>query len=961
MKYQFCFDLHFEKALSLFVPIVYVVEGEETIEYVDKKAVPAVLKSFGIDVNQLEPDLKIAIDICKSLEIPSILKKFSTKKKFKSCEELLQDSTMEKGVLQYLHFQLDHFLKLAQKNDFKLSIHLDADKNFAKHQISISKEPLKPHLVFEKTNTELHYSLFLKENNQLVAPMNALIIELRNKSEWIVFNKKLVRLEGIDSKNLIPFLKKETIHVPVQNMALYFEKFIKNIAKKVDFEASGFETILKNNVTAVQLQLQEDFFSKEHFISLQFGYEACFFDFEKTKNKHTELDLSDFDHIKVIQYVRNNEQENQWIQVLEQFGLKQSDKKLFGIENQIHDEFKNLQWLIENKQKLEESGFEIGEIKIKGKPVLLDIPEINNNSVVRNDWFDIEMRIISGNIEIEFREIINLIKEKNRLYLLPIGTYFLIPLEWFTTYGTLVKMIQNQGDRLLLPKNNFMVLEGITSFHSLPLKDSVDFVPSSLFKATLRPYQLEGVKWLWNHFQTGLGACLADDMGLGKTLQTLALLVAVNESFTDEVDKVEQFDLFGNQISSSKTFLKTLIILPSSLVFNWYNEAKKFTPHFKILQYIGSERKALAKKIDRYDLILTTYSVAVRDYAVLEKYHFNYIILDESQYIKNKNSETFKKINLLNTENKISISGTPIENSLADLWSQMQFINPGLLGSYDFFVKNFKNPIEKNKDENGLLELKTLIKPYVLRRTKEQVLSDLPEKTEQIFYCEMEKEQAKLYEEEKSKARNFLLAVSDEKKDKISIINTLMRLRQLSNHPKMIDVTSEMESGKYTAVTNYLETLIQSGHKTIIFSSFISNLAFYEKWCKERSIDFCKLTGETKPADREYAVKRFQENEQPLLFFISLKAGGVGLTITKASYVLFLDPWWNPFAEQQGIGRAHRIGQENKVNVIRFITKNTVEEKIVKLQESKKIMSNSLLEDNFISEEIEKHLDFILE
>jgi non-specific serine/threonine protein kinase len=202
--------------------------------------------------------------------------------------------------------------------------------------------------------------------------------------------------------------------------------------------------------------------------------------------------------------------------------------------------------------------------------------------------------------------------------------------------------------------------------------------------------------------------------------------------------------------------------------------------------------------------------------------------------------------------------------------------------------------------------------------------------------------------------------VTGKKTDRLHIINTLMRLRQLSNHPKMIDAGSQIESGKFVAVTQYLESLIQAKHKTIIFSSFVSNLAFYEKWCQEKNIDFCKLTGDTKLSERALAVKRFQENESPLLFFISLKAGGVGLTITKASYVLFLDPWWNPFSEQQGIGRAHRIGQENKVNVIRFISKNTVEEKIIKLQESKKLLSDSLLEDDFVSSEIEKHLDFIL-
>jgi non-specific serine/threonine protein kinase len=960
MKYQFCFDLHFEKILSLYVPVAYVVPNNIDIDYVDKKATPEVLKAYGIDLNLLGTDIITAIEVCKSLQPATILKKFSVKKNFKSYEELLQDTKMQKGVLQYIHFQLDNFFALAQKNDFNLSVNLDADKNFAKHRISISKEPLEAHLVFEKTSTTLHYSLFLKENNQLVSPMNDSFVELREKSSWIVFNKKLVKLEGIDSKNIRPFLKKKTVEIAMQNVPQYFDKFIKNIAKKVDFEASGFESVTKNLPLKKTVNLHHDFLRNQYLIGLQLDYDGYIFEFEKPKNRHSELNLADLNNIKITQFVRNLESENQIISDLQKTGLYCDEKTFFGIQTNEKETYQNVQWLIENKNLLKNKGFEIENITIQGKKLNTENPRVESSKSLKNDWFDLEMTIFCGEISFPFADIIPNIKEKKRLFLLPNDTYFLLPLEWLTTYNALAKMTKFEQGKLRLPKSNFTIIEAIPQVLDTTLgKQKSDFIQSPLIKASLRPYQLEGSKWLWDHFQNGLGACLADDMGLGKTLQTLALLVAVQESFGDSGTD-SQFDLFGNQISSSKTSLKALIVLPSSLIFNWYNESKKFTPHFKVLQYIGSDRKLVSKKLANYDLIFTSYSVALRDSKVFENYHFNYLILDESQYIKNKNSETFKKINQIKSDNRISLSGTPIENSLNDLWSQMQFINPNLLGTFDFFVKNYKIPIEKNYDEQALLELKNLIKPFVLRRTKEQVLKDLPEKTEQIFYCEMEEEQAKMYEKEKSQARNFLLTTTDKQTDRLNIINTLMRLRQWSNHPKMIDAGLQIESGKFVAVTLYLESLIQAKKKTIIFSSFVSNLAFYEKWCHQKNIDFCKLTGETKLSEREMAVKRFQENENPLLFFISLKAGGVGLTITKASYVLFLDPWWNPFAEQQGIGRAHRIGQENKLNVIRFISKNTVEEKIIKLQESKKILSDSLLEDDFVSCEIEKHLDFIL-
>jgi non-specific serine/threonine protein kinase len=521
-------------------------------------------------------------------------------------------------------------------------------------------------------------------------------------------------------------------------------------------------------------------------------------------------------------------------------------------------------------------------------------------------------------------------------------------------------LAKTENGNLLLRKSNFAALDAIPEIKNdvNPIQEA-KYTSSDLLKATLRPYQIDGVKWLLGHFNSNLGACLADDMGLGKTLQTLAVLVAVQEQlgFTT---KTTNFDLFANETTIEREPMKTLIVLPSSLVFNWYNEAAKFTPHFSRMQYVGNDRKLLASRLESSDLIFTSYSIIHRDISILEKYNFRYLILDESQYIKNRDSKIFKAINKINTNHKIALSGTPIENSLDDLWSQMQFINPDILGSYNFFAENFKIPIEKKQDENSLSELKNLVQPYILRRTKEQVLKDLPELTEQIYYCDMDPEQEKLYEKEKSKARNFLLKTDGSGPDKISIINTLMKLRQLSNHPKMVDQESEIDSGKYIAVTNYLETLVKEKQKTIIFSSFVTNLSFYTDWCKENKIAFCEITGETPAKKREQQVNLFQEKEEPLLFFISLKAGGVGLNITKASYVLFLDPWWNPFAEKQGVGRAHRIGQLNKVNVVRFISKNTVEEKIIKLQESKKLLSDSLLEESFVNDEIEVNLEYIL-
>lgn len=960
--FTFYFDLSFDSILNTYIPTAYIIPSTEKITYLDKKANAEVLKSFNISETDLEVNQKKILAICEILKPENIFKKFSknTKNK-KNNAELLQDSKIAYGIQLFLKTNLQQFLNLICENRYPLSLNIDKEKNFTENQVLISDTNMEVKINFNKHENGITYTLFLKNKDHIFKPSQRHMALILDEPGWLIVEKKLYQLQDINSKKLMPFLKKETIEIPAKMIPEYFDKFIKDIVKKVDIEASGFAIEQKNKIESCHIEGVHDFINKKYYINLLFDYDGYVFDNSKAKKTHSEIDLNNLDDIKVIQYKRHNDEQS-FEKKLIKLDFIKTDNHFFSKSTADSiDPFENIQWVIDNNEILENLGFSITNLKIDHKKLQYQKPSISFSNQLKNDWFDLKMTITVGTYQFNFIEIVNFIKENNRLFPLPDGSYFLIPAPWMHTYAPLVKLAKIHNENLLLPKSNLAILNEISE-NKMILKDAdkLSFKQSNLLKATLRPYQEEGVNWLLDHYNNGLGACLADDMGLGKTLQTLAALVSIQEQL--EIEKAEnvQMDLFNNEIPQAKEYLKALIVLPSSLVFNWYNEARKFVPHFRRIQYIGNDRKLIAKKLDKYDLIFTSYSIVSRDISIFEKYNFRYLILDESQYIKNKNSKVFKSVNQITAANKISLSGTPIENSLDDLWSQMQFINPNILGSYSFFVENYKNPIEKKQDEQSLLELKKIISPFILRRTKEQVLHDLPELSEQILYCDMETAQEKLYEEEKSKARNLILKTADTPIDKINIINTLMRLRQLSNHPKMIDATSELESGKYIVVTNFLETLVQSNQKTIIFSSFVSNLEFYKNWCHEKKIDFCELTGATSLQDRETAVQRFQEQDKPLLFFISLKAGGVGLNITKASYVLFLDPWWNPFAEKQGIARAHRIGQLNKVNVIRFISKNTVEEKIIRLQENKKLLSDSLLVDDFLSPEIASNLEYIL-
>ena len=948
-----------DEKLDFFVPNAYIIANCDKIIYVDKKATSIIIKSFGLEIENLDSNIQNLLLIIDVLKSENLFKKFEKNPKTKqTIKDLLNDKTFGKIIRDFIDSKMNQFLMIVNENNYPISLNLKSSKEFYKFRISTDNSILETKLFFDKNEFGMSYSLQLSENSKLFFPSDKKITIVLNEPSWLVVDAKLYQLLNVNSNKLKPFLNKKTIEIKNEMVSEYFQKFIKDIVKKVDIEAKGFKVIQKNKVISCSINPVENFFKKKYELELIFDYDGFSFSNYTLKKTHSNLDNDENNEIQVIQFKRNFDQELQFEQKLIQLGFQKNDNNLFSLSNKNKDEFEVIHHLIENFASLQNQGFLIKNLSISNKKIQTEIATISISSQENNDWFDLKMIILCGNFEINFFEIIQNIKENNCFFKLPDETYFLIPMEWMTKYAPIANFAKVKNENLSIQKSNYTILENLDLTEiSLKANDEIAYKPSDLLKATLRPYQIEGVKWLLKNHNSGLGACLGDDMGLGKTLQTLATLVNVQENLVSETQEFQQ-DLFS-VVEQKTEYLRTLIVAPSSLVFNWYNESRKFTPHFRRIQYIGNDRKLLAKKLDKYDVIFTSYSVVTRDIEIFEKYNFKYLIIDESQQIKNRDSKVFKAINAINTQHKISLSGTPIENSLNDLWSQMQFINPDILGDFKFFTTYFKIPIEKNQDLDKIEELRSIVNPFILRRTKEQVLDDLPELSEQIIYCEMETEQEKWYESEKSKARNKLLKI-DFANNRINVLNVLMKLRQLSNHPKILDKTSEFESGKFLVVTNYIESLLQSGQKMLVFSSFVKHLELYENWCKTNKISFCKLIGDTKISERENQIQEFQENSDTKIFFISLKSGGVGLNLTSASFVLLLDPWWNPFAEKQAIARAHRIGQINKVNAIRFISKNTIEEKIILLQEKKKLLSDSILELENIPQDLDNNLSFLL-
>lgn len=445
-------------------------------------------------------------------------------------------------------------------------------------------------------------------------------------------------------------------------------------------------------------------------------------------------------------------------------------------------------------------------------------------------------------------------------------------------------------------------------------------------QAEPREYQLKGFNWLWFMYKYGLNGILADDMGLGKTLQALTLLQKAK-------------DVDGH--------MPTLVICPTSVVFNWEAEIQKFTPELSCLKLSGVDRKQKFKEIAEHDIVITSYALVRRDIEKLKKINFRYVILDESQNIKNALSQTAQAVKALNSQHKLALSGTPIENKLEELWSVFDFLMPGFMFSISEFNFRYVNPIMERADKTVEKRLKLQIYPFILRRMKRDVAKDLPDKVENVAYCELTPEQRDFYLDVLDSTKEELFKSIEQnglEKSRMSIFSALLRLRQICCHPRLYDkegFKGKIGSGKFEHLKEMLEEIISEGHRILLFSQFVDMLDIVKDWCVRSDIPFEYLTGKTK--DRQGAVERFNTNKNIPIFLISLKAGGTGLNLTGADYVIHYDPWWNPAVEDQATDRAYRIGQKKKVFVYRLITKNTVEEKIQKLKQVKRNLVDSVI------------------
>jgi len=571
------------------------------------------------------------------------------------------------------------------------------------------------------------------------------------------------------------------------------------------------------------------------------------------------------------------------------------------------------------------------------------------------DYIDVAVTVHFGDQSVELAQLLEAMKQGNRMIVLKQGAVGVLPGEWLEKNAAWMELGHLHDGKLRFRRAQSALIDALSAerirtrldegFRAerdrLKTFEGVHEVePSKGFRGTLRAYQKFGLGWLKFLDQMAWGGCLADDMGLGKTVQALALL----QHLKDEERK-------GT----------TLIVTPKSLIFNWMREAKRFTPQLKVLSYTGLKRTSAFENLSDYDIVLTTYGTVRRDADKLAEFRFLYVILDEAQAIKNAESQNAKAATLLQGDRRLILSGTPVENHLGELWSLFDFLNPGMLGTYSAFKKRFGG--EKGPDAGSIAFLRRTLRPFILRRKKEEVTPDLPEKVEETILCEMESEQKEVYQEVKERCRNSVLAQVHAKglaRSKLHILEALLRLRQAACHPGLISPdNAEKASGKLTALISMLEEVEDEGHKVLIFSQFTSLLAIVRREMDRLGKVYEYLDGQTR--DREQRVDRFQNDTKCRFFLISLKAGGLGLNLTAADYVFILDPWWNPAVETQAIDRAHRIGQDKKVFAYRFVSKDTIEERIADLQESKRKLADAIVaaDENLLRDMTKEDLEVL--
>ena len=879
------------------------------------------------------------------------------------------------AVVRYVHKRSAELLRLCRETNLYVTINMNSRAVVHEHLAPFAPTPLEPHLHLELSGDRLLYRLTIAGATGNAARLrhhDLRVLTNRPAPGWLQVDGELRQLAHLNGDRVRPFLSRDTVEIPADSIGQYFRDFVSRAALRAPLSVSGFEYREITSPDGLHLTARPHPFEDRYLLYPSLRYGERLFPFADPDQ--TAVDYATRPPYYLRRYVRDFDREGELLAPLLVLGLRREEGAAALLPqpgSRGPAPLDALHWLLANQERLRELGIAVDQPTEDGRRFTSLSGTISLDLREESDWLDLRATVLVGPHRIPFAQLVRHIQRGDRRYVLPDGDIFLIPEEWFARYAGGLAFARVEGQRVRLARSHAPLVRemGVETGGDAGAAIAEAYRPGPELRATLRPYQLAGARWLVRHYHEQLGACLADDMGLGKTLQTIAVLVYAKEragrvTTAAESRAGQQIDLFGGGAADEDFLrpLRALVVLPASLVFNWRAELARFAPHLTVKVNTGTKRDRDPAVLRRFDVLLTTYQTALRDAAVLGRIDWEYIVLDESQQIKNRQSKVFRALNELSANHRISLSGTPIENSLSDLWSQMQFINPGLLRSYAFFKKHFITPIEVHDDERRKAELRNLVRPHLLRRTKAEVAPDLPELDVQLFYCGMTKAQRRAYEAEKSAARNALLGAHQpgDGAYKLRVIQTLTRLRQLANHPVLAEEDYDRDSGKFAEVLEQWDTVRRSGQKVLIFSSMVRYLELFRSELAARAQPYAWISGATSGEQRAREVARFQEDPAVQTFLISIKAGGTGLNLTAADYVFILDPWWNPTIEEQAIARAHRIGRRGNVFARKFLSEDSIEEKINLLQQRKRQLAEDIIGGGGLPDFDRAELEFLL-
>lgn len=819
-------------------------------------------------------------------------------------------------------------------------------------KIEIEKDANVKKVTLIPSNPNIEFYLNKNAKNELELTHN-----LENYNYIIIDGKKYTY---IIMDEFIYRAKKNIKNTTFKLLEIYKKNYIDeikfNTRQLPDFFALIEPKIKDNLVINIDKEEIKEYIPEELGIKIFLDYNESNYITAELKFCYGDTEFNPIDENKNLKIARNAIKETECLNQLRKTGfmLDGQNKRFILVSDEAIYNFltEDIELYMQKFEVMVTDNFKSKKIKE---------PKIDNIGVkIENNLLVINLENINYDKN-EIKEILQRYALKKKYYRLKDGSFidlesnenieFLNNLE--SGLGISYEDIENGTISLPIYRSMYMekILNNLDKSKIKKEESYVDFIkdtskekenttltlPKSL-KGDLREYQKNGFQWLQMLEKYELGGILADDMGLGKTIQVITLILKYKEE--------------------QKEKLPSIVIAPSSLTLNWKNEIQKFAPTLETIVINGSleQRKKKIKDIKKYDLIITSYDLLKRDLELYEKEDitFKYAIADEAQYIKNSNTQNAKALKSIKAETRYALTGTPIENSLAELWSIFDYIMPGYLFKYKKFKQLYEVPIVKDNDMYSMKKLKMLIEPFILRRTKKEVLTELPEKTITILNNEMEDEQQKIYLSYLAKAKQEAMQeieINGVEKSHIKILALLTRLRQICCHPSLFLEDYNQDSSKLKQCIEIIKDGIEAGHKILLFSGYTSMFDIIEKELLKEDINYYKLTGKTNVNERVELVEDFNQNENVKVFLISLKAGGTGLNLTGADMVIHYDPWWNISAENQATDRAYRIGQKNNVQVYKLITKNSIEEKIYELQEKKSKLIDNVLntETTFIN------------